>query len=87
MKSTGGDFEKTVFLGSDKRSYNDTDFETGHEYRYKVLSESPRGVTSDDSNIVTVKPRKVPSPPVNISFNIEDELLTLKWKVWIMNTV
>jgi len=80
MKSTGGDFEKTAFFGSDKRSYKDTDFETGREYRYKVLTESPRGVTSNDSNIVTIKPRKVPSPPVNISFNIEDELLTLKWK-------
>lgn len=80
MKSTGSDFEKIASLENDKRSFTDTNFKIGGVYKYKVLSESLRGILSNDSNVIEFSPQKVPSPPVTLSFAIEYDTLTLKWK-------
>ncbi|MEW6675394.1 MAG: hypothetical protein AB1348_05240 [Nitrospirota bacterium] len=80
MKSTGGDFERIAFIENDRRSYIDTDFRISSEYKYKIVSQNLRGITSDDSNIITIIPKTVPSPPQKILFKIEHDSLTLNWK-------
>lgn len=80
MKSAGSDFERIAFLENDKRSFTDTHFNIGDVYKFKVLSESLRGVASNDSNIIEFRPQKVPSPPGTFSFAIEYDTLTLRWK-------
>jgi hypothetical protein len=80
MKSTGGDFKKIASIKNDTLSVTDTNFETGKIYKYKVLSESLKGVLSKDSNIVEVRPQKAPPPPGGFSFTIEYNTLTLTWK-------
>jgi len=80
MRSTGGDFEKIEFLGNNQQTYRDSNFTIGTLYRYKVLSQNLRDILSDDSNIVEVKPEKVPSPPEKLQFKIEHEILTLTWE-------
>lgn len=67
-KSTDGEFRKIAFIESDKRSYADKDFQTGHTYKYKIISESLKGVTSNDSNIFEIKPLNTPSPPKTSPF-------------------
>jgi fibronectin type 3 domain-containing protein len=80
MKSTGGDFERIAFLGNNVRSYVDTSFEIGSEYKYKIISQNVNGVTSNDSNIIGIKPKSPPAPPENLSFKTEYDSLLLTWK-------
>jgi hypothetical protein len=80
MKSTGGDFKKIAYIKNDTLSVTDTNFKTSKIYKYKVLSESLKGVLSKDSNIVEVRPQKAPLPPGGFSFTIKYNTLTLKWK-------
>jgi hypothetical protein len=78
-KGSWGDFEKVAFFEPDKRSYTDTDFKIGSQYRYKIVSENLRGVLSNDSNIIEIIPEEPPLPPENISFKIEFNSITLTW--------
>jgi len=80
MKSPGGDFERIAFLGNNVRSYVDTSFKIGSEYKYKIISQNVNDVTSNDSNIIDIKPKSPPVPPENISFKIEYDSLLLTWK-------
>jgi fibronectin type 3 domain-containing protein len=80
MRSAGGDFEKIVFLESDQRTYSDTNFRLGIEYKYKIISQSLKDILSNDSNILAVKPAELPAPPENLSFKVEHDSLTLEWK-------
>lgn len=80
MKSIGGDFERIAFIENDRRSYIDTNFKIGSEYKYKTISQNLRGITSGDSNIITIIPRSVPSPPGKILFKVEHNSLTLNWE-------
>lgn len=75
-----GDFEKIAFLENNKRSYIDTNFKLGSEYKYKIISQNLRGITSNDSNIVNIIPKTVPSPPKKILFKVEHDSLTLRWE-------
>ena len=79
MRSSDGDFEKLAFIENDKRSYIDKNFLMEHAYRYKILSESLKGVTSIDSNIMEIKPKYEPPAPQNVSFSIEHDSVILKW--------
>jgi hypothetical protein len=79
MKSTGRDFSKIAFLESDKRSYTDKDFQPDNTYKYKIVSESLKGVTSNDSNILEAKPKNQPGPPESASFSIEHDSVMLSW--------
>ncbi|MEW6001916.1 MAG: hypothetical protein AB1638_04640 [Nitrospirota bacterium] len=74
------DFEKIAFLKSDERSYADTDFNIGTEYRYKIVSQNLRGILSNDSDIINIIPRKVPFPPRKVEFRVEDNSLLLSWE-------
>jgi len=80
MKSTGGDFKKIATLENNKRSYTDNDFKTGSTYKYKIVSQNLKGVTSNDSNIIQIIPEASPPPPGNILFKIGHDSLILNWK-------
>ena len=76
----GGDFERIAFLENNVRSYVDTRFEIGSEYKYKIISQNVNSVTSNDSNIIDIKLKSPPAPPENLSFKIEYDSLLLTWK-------
>lgn len=80
LKSTGAEFKKIIHIEKSKRSYEDTDFEKGGTYSYKVIAQSFTGVYSDDSNIIGIRPLEVPPPPSNLSFTIQDNSLLLTWE-------
>ncbi|MEW6162352.1 MAG: hypothetical protein AB1606_03385 [Nitrospirota bacterium] len=69
-----------TFLEPDKRSYIDRDFEIGSKYKYKIISQNLRGITSIDSNIIEIEPKDPPAPPRRPLFKIEYDSLTLTWE-------
>jgi hypothetical protein len=79
-KGGRADFEKIAFLENNKRSYIDTNFNVGSLYKYKIVSQNLRDVTSNDSNIIEVEPKNPPPPPAKLSFKIVHDSLTLTWK-------
>jgi len=79
LKSSGEDFQKLAFIDNDGRSFTDPGFKIGVPCKYKVVSENLRGIMSNDSNIIDIKPENPPAPPTNISFRIEHDSLTLTW--------
>jgi len=80
LKSSGGTFGKVSSPAPAERSFNDSDFETGNTYSYKVVSQRPNGVTSKDSNVLEFTPAVPPGPPANITFRVDDNALVLSWK-------
>lgn len=78
-KGGRGDFER-IFLERDKRSYIDKDFEIGHHYKYKIISQNLRGITSIDSNIIEIEPKDPPAPPGKLFFKVEYDSLTITWE-------
>lgn len=80
LKGGTGDFEKLAFLEPDKRSYIDTNFEIDSEYAYKIISQNLKGVISNDSNIIHIVPKAVPTPTGNILFKIGYDSLILNWE-------
>jgi len=80
LKGGGGDYERIAFLGSNIRSYTDSNFKIDFEYKYKIISQNVNGVTSNDSNIIGIKPKSPPAPPENLSFETEYDSLLLTWK-------
>ncbi len=80
LKSSGSGFNKVASLGSDKRSYADTDFQIDIHYAYKIVSQNRRGILSNDSNIVSLTPSMPPAPPKNISFTVPDDSVILSWE-------
>jgi hypothetical protein len=79
MKSDESGAFKNVEIAYDKRSYLDTEFMVGSEYRYTIISKSHKGVTSRDSPAVTVRPAAVPPPPADITFRADLESVILQW--------
>jgi len=80
LKSSGAEFKKLVHIEKSKRFYEDNDFETGGNYKYKIIAQSFKGVYSDDSNIIGISPLNPPSPPLNLSFAIRDSSLIISWE-------
>jgi fibronectin type 3 domain-containing protein len=80
LKSSGAEFEKLVLLEKNKRIYEDTVFETGTTYSYKIVARNFKGVNSSDSNMVVVKPLAVPPHPSGLAFSIQGNSLHLNWK-------
>ncbi|OGW38749.1 MAG: hypothetical protein A2Y97_05855 [Nitrospirae bacterium RBG_13_39_12] len=80
MRSTDGDFEKIAFVENNNRSYIDTNFNVGSEYKYKIISQNLRDIISNDSNIIKIMPGTPPPPPLNISFEIERDSVRLSWE-------
>jgi hypothetical protein len=79
MKSSADDFKQIAFLEQDRRSYADTDFAIGQGYRYKIVTESLKGITND-SEVLSLKPQLPPPAPALISFSILHDMITLTWK-------
>jgi len=79
LKGGREDFER-IFLERDKRSYIDKDFEIGHHYKYKIISQNLRGITSIDSNIIEIEPKDPPAPPGKLFFKVEYDSLTTTWE-------
>ena len=79
-KALWGDFEKLALIKNSERSFIDTDFQRGDSYKYKILSQNLRGITSKDSNTVEVKLKQVLAPPSDLSFKVEDNFVLLAWK-------
>jgi hypothetical protein len=79
LKSSDGDFQKLAFIENAGRSFSVPDFKIGLPCKYKVVSENLRGILSNDSAIIDIKSENPPAPPVNISFRIEYNSLTLTW--------
>jgi hypothetical protein len=79
MKSTGRDFHELAFLKNDERSYTDKDCQPENTCKYKIVSESLRAVTSNESNILEAKPKDPPAPPESASFSIEHDSVILSW--------
>jgi len=80
LRSSGAEFKKLLYIEKSKRSYEDTDFETGGTYRYKIIAQSFKGVYSDDSNIIGISPLDPPPPPLNPAFAIRDKSLLISWE-------
>jgi predicted small lipoprotein YifL len=80
QKVSRGDFEKIAFVENNIRSYTDKNFKTCSEYRDKIISQNLRDILSNDSNIITVLPGTIPSPPEKISFKVELESIELTWE-------
>jgi hypothetical protein len=80
LKSSGEEFKKLVHIEKSKRFYEDNDFETGGNYRYKIIAQSFKGVYSNDSNIIGINPLNPPSPPSNLTFAIRDNSLLISWE-------
>lgn len=80
LKASGAGFEKNSRLDAGERSFRDADFKNGSTYRYKIVSESLRGVRSDDSNVVDITPLNTPKAPEDLSFHVSDDSLVLEWK-------
>ncbi len=80
--SKGGSrtFEKVAFLEPDKRSHIDMEFTTGSQYAYKIISQSFKGILSNDSNVIEIEPKALPLPPDKLVYKIEYDLLTLTWQ-------
>lgn len=79
MKSSNGDFDKIAFFEDTGRSFTDTDFQTGLTYRYKIISESLKGITNESLTLV-INPKNSPAPPSGLAFNVRHDSLTLSWK-------
>lgn len=79
FKSSGADFKKLLHIEKSKRSYEDTDFNAGGTYRYKIIAQSFKGVYSDESNIIGVSPLNPPPPPLKPAFAIRDKSLLISW--------
>lgn len=79
LRSSGEDFQKLAFIENAGRSFSIPDFKIGLACKYKVVSENLRGIISNDSDIIDIKPESPPAPPSNISFRIEHNSLTLTW--------
>jgi len=79
LRWEGNGFEQRSFVGNDKGIFIDTAFKLNTTYRYKVVALSMKDVLSDDSNIITVTPRPLPSPPDDIRLEIKDDSIEISW--------
>lgn len=80
LKSSGEEFQEIAFLDNNIRSYADTVFSAGDEYRYKMISQNLKGIFSNESNVLVIKPLTTPAPPENLSLKVGHDSLTLSWE-------
>lgn len=80
MKTTSQEFVTISHIERTKRSYTDTDFKTNSTYSYYIISQSPKGVYSKESNIIKVSPMNTPAPPGNLSLKINGNSAIISWE-------
>ena len=66
LRASGTDFEIRAHIEKNRRTFDETDFEKGREYRYKIVARNFKGVLSDDSNIHKYTADGCPAPSVRI---------------------
>jgi len=76
----GGAFERIGFQESDQTSFADETFKTDVAYKYKVVAQSLKGVSGNDSNIIAIIPKPLPAPPEGIRFKVKSDSIELSWK-------
>lgn len=81
LRSEGQGFERIAFLSNDKSSFEDTGFKPGSRYKYNVIAKNLKDILSMDSNIITVRPLPLPSPPAGISFSVKADSIELSWNL------
>jgi len=79
LRSESDGFEKVAFIKNDQSLFIDTTFKLNVTYQYKVIAQNLKDVLSNDSNIITVIPKALPSPPENIRFTITSDSIELHW--------
>jgi fibronectin type 3 domain-containing protein len=79
LRSESDGFERVAFIKNDQSLFIDTTFKLNVTYQYKVIAQNLKDVLSADSNIITVIPKALPSPPENIRFTITSDSIELHW--------
>jgi fibronectin type 3 domain-containing protein len=79
LRSESDGFEKVAFIKNDQSLFIDNTFKLNVTYQYKVIVQNLKDVLSADSNIITVLPKALPSPPENIRFTITSDSIELHW--------
>jgi len=79
LRSESDGFEKVAFIKNDQSLFIDTTFKLNVTYQYKVIAQNLKDVLSNDSNIITVIPKALPSPPDNFRFTITSDSIELHW--------
>ena len=80
LRAMEGEFEKIAFLDSRSRSFRDTTYKEGTNYRYEVLTRNLAGILSDASNVVALTPFPGPLPPREITSRIIGDSVVLSWE-------
>ncbi len=80
MKSKDDGFERIAIIERDRRTYVDNNLQEGKEYKYKLYSQSLKGIFSNESNTLSIIPLETPPPPEKISYEIENDSLIIKWE-------
>lgn len=74
------DFVKIAFIDKKIRTYIDSSIEENSSYKYKIISQNLKDILSKESNIIQVSSVKLPEPPSQLSFRIENDKQILTWK-------
>jgi fibronectin type 3 domain-containing protein len=80
LRAEDGGFQRIGSAGNDESSFIDRTFRADVTYRYKVVARNPKGILSDDSDIIAFTPRQIPPVPENLRFTVGVEGIELSWK-------
>jgi fibronectin type 3 domain-containing protein len=73
------DEAKGYTIAGDRLYIYDDDLNEGFEYGYKVFPVSLKGQRGEASNVLSIKWRRPPAPPKQVSFEVNDGVVELKW--------
>jgi fibronectin type 3 domain-containing protein/predicted small lipoprotein YifL len=80
LRSPGDGFTEIGFTKNDATSFADVTFTLDVPYTYKVVAESLRGISSNDSPLLKATPGPSPHPPQDLRFSVTSEAVELSWK-------
>jgi hypothetical protein len=80
LRAHAGGFERIGTAKSSQSSFIDESFTLDITYHYKVVAQNQMGISSTDSNIITVTPKPVPATPEDIRFEVKADSIALSWK-------
>lgn len=79
LRSKGPDFVILAHIDSQERSFVVRDFAMSASTAYKIMARNPRGVFSDDSNILRLTPTPSPPAPTGLAHTVEGDSVVLTW--------
>ncbi len=85
-KEEWADFEKIAFVDKKARTYIDSSIKENISYKYKIISQSLRDILSNESNVIQVSFVKLPEPPIQLSYRIENDKQVLSWLETVPNS-